>query len=124
MLKTGFMKLAGHQSDAGDAQVKPVLMRIIDEKRSPRQTGSVTDRTLLTNHFGAVGRRSGPDPRLSEVCGKARSHQARGRSAQVTASHTADRIAAAMNTALAPDCDASQPPRAPPAKRPAACAVL
>jgi len=31
MLKTGFMKLAGHQSDAGDAQVKPVLMRIIDE---------------------------------------------------------------------------------------------
>jgi|GEM_PF-5051508 len=49
---------------------------------------------------------------------------ANGRNAHVTASQTADRIAVPMKTALAPECDASQPPSAPPANRPAAWAVL
>ncbi|EHK62831.1 hypothetical protein KYC_28792 [Achromobacter arsenitoxydans SY8] len=39
MLKTGFMKHAGHHSDDRRCQVKPVLKRIIDEsaRRAKRE---------------------------------------------------------------------------------------
>lgn len=122
MLKTGFMKLAGHRNDDRRRRRSPSLSSIIDEKRLPRQTGIVTklscpgnDLPLLGTVGGAIRDFPPPAPRTP---------QASGLSAQVTASQTAASTAAPMKTVPAPECDATQPPSAPPVNRPAAWAVL